>query len=123
MAKLAVTTALVTDVKLQPKVRAQLRVKLLAASEKRAQIKKLESELDEIKNYAEQVFIDADEIDALINGADIDGYKIKMVQGKTSRLDKQRLVELGCKPAWLEKATKTTDNKPYVRITPPGEEE
>lgn len=121
MAKLSVTTSLATEVKLSPKVRAQLRTQLFAAAEKRRQIKKLEADLDEIKSYAEQVFIDADEIDALINGADIDGFKIKMVQGKSSRLDKKRLVELGCDPKWIEKATKTTENKPYVKITPPGE--
>jgi hypothetical protein len=37
-------------------------------------------------------------------------------------LDKTLLVELGCEQEWLDEATTTEDNEPYIKITAPKEE-
>lgn len=123
MPKPTLTTSATVEVALEPRLKAQLRVKCHRIAEINRQLAALKKEAETIKDDVEGMFVEADEVDALINGVNLDGFKVKMVCGKTSRLDKKKLVALGCKPEWLEKATKTTDNKPYVRITPPGEKD
>lgn len=121
MSKLKATTTVSTEVGLSTRVKAQLRVQMTEYATIQAQIAALEAKKDKIKERVQEMFVDNGEVDALMNGTEIDGFKVKMVCGQTSRLDKKKLVTLGCKMEWLEKATKKTDNKPYVKITPPGE--
>jgi hypothetical protein len=118
--KTTVTTTTTTEVALAPRVRARVRTELTQYTELQQQIAALEAKKDEIKASVQQIFKDADEEDALVDGVEVDGYKVKLVAGSSSRLDKKKLVTLGCKPEWITKATKTTPNKPYVRIDAPG---
>ena len=122
MSKLKATTTASVEVSLSPKVKAQLRVQMFEYAALQRQKKGIEEKQAAIKERMETMFSDADEVDALLAGTEIDGFRVKMVCGESSRLDKKALVTLGCKPEWLEKATKTTSNKPYVKITPPGED-
>jgi hypothetical protein len=87
------------------------------------QKKAIDKRQAEIKGFTQEAFVDADEIDALMEGANLDGYKIKLVQGSSTKLDEAKLVRLGCDPEWLQKARVTKMNNPYVRITAPGEDE
>lgn len=48
-------------------------------------------------------------------------FKITEVRGYTSKLDKAKLVELGCAMAWIEEATTTKPKKAYEKITCPGD--
>jgi hypothetical protein len=118
--KLAATTSLQTEVKLSPRVKAQIRVQLYEYAELQRAKKEIEAKQAAIKEVVEIKFADADEIDALMNGTEIDGFRIKMVVGSTSRIDKKKLVALGVD---LEEVTTTTDNKPYLKISAPGEKE
>ena len=123
MSRISVTTSTTTEVILAPRVKAQLRVALTQYAQLSTQIAALKAEQDAIKADVEAKFVDADAADALMDGAEIDGFKVKMVCGESSYLDKAALVRMGCAPEWLTAATKKKPKKPYVRISAPGESE
>jgi hypothetical protein len=120
--KVSVTTAVVTEVKLQPKTRAILRTTLTEYADLAREIDRLKEKQEQAKERVEQIFLDAGQEDALVNGCEIEGYKVSLVCGTRSELDKKKLVELGCDPEWLAAATTTKKNKPYVRISAPKDE-
>lgn len=115
------TTKETTEVKLSPRLQQQLLTRLQEFGRLGAEIRERQARQDAIKAEVDQLFTDSGEGNALFNGADVAGYRVKMVCGVSSKLNKRRLIELGCEPAWLEEATESKPNKPYVRITPPGE--
>ncbi len=128
MAKTTATTSLRQELSLSPRVAAQIRVQLTQYAENRRKIKELEAKNDEVKATVQQQFLDADELDALMNGTDLDGYKVKLVAGTSHRINKARvkkkLIELGADAGWLEdEGHDETQNTPYVKITAPGEKE
>jgi hypothetical protein len=47
--------------------------------------------------------------------------RLAIVRGVSQRLSKERLVELGIDPGLLRQATIVTENRPYVRVTRPGD--
>lgn len=115
------TVVQTTDVTLAPQLQQRLLVRLEEYARLNEEIAKRKSRQDAIKAEVDTLFVEAGEGNALMNGTDIGGYKVKMVCGLSSRLDKKRLVDLGCEPSWLEEATITKPNRPYVRISAPGE--
>src|SRR5688572_24959203 len=100
MAKTSVTTSTVLEVALSPRTKAQLRVHLAQYEENRRAIKALEAKQAAIKSTAEKIFVDAGETDALIDGTDCDGFKIKVVAGTRETLNKKKLVTMGCRVEW-----------------------
>ncbi len=128
MAKLSVTTSQTLEIKLAPRVKAQLRVQLSTYAELNAEMKALKTKMQGIKDYAEKVFMDADAADALLDGTNVDGFKVKMVQGKSTTVDKvkvrKKLIALGADEDWFdEEGCVTKDKAAYVKITPPGEKD
>ena len=123
MPKVSVTTTATTEVTLAPRIKAQLRVALTQYAQLSTQIAAMKAQQDAIKADVEAKFVDADQADALMDGTEIDGFKVKMVCGESSYLDKAALVRMGCEPEWLTAATKKKPKKPYVRIQAPGESE
>jgi hypothetical protein len=119
-----VTTSLRQELSISPRVAAQIRVKLTEYAE----IKELEAKNDAIKEDVQQKFIDADELDALMAGTDIDGIKVKMVVGTSKRINKakvkKKLIELGEDASWLdEEGHDEVSNAPYIKITSLGEKD
>jgi seryl-tRNA synthetase len=123
-----VTTSLRQELSISPRVAAQIRVKLTEYAEIRRKIKELEAKNDAIKEDVQQKFIDADELDALMAGTDIDGIKVKMVVGTSKRINKakvkKKLIELGEDASWLdEEGHDEVSNAPYIKITSLGEKD
>ena len=122
-----VQTTTTTEVKLAPAVRRKVLTELKTFAELHAQKKALEHAIDGSKTKVQQLFEAAGELDALIAGISIEGFKTKMVQG--SRTDKKTfekvLIGLGVTAEMLGEAKDKAQrpNKPYLKITAPGEEE
>jgi hypothetical protein len=114
----SITTSLAQEVNLEPRVKAFIRVQLTEYQSLQKKIKELEAKQAEIKQSVTDKFIDADQIDALMAGADIDGIKVKMVAGTRRELDKMRLMKKhGLSQADLDECTIEKANKPYVKIS------
>ena len=111
------------EVKLSHQLKQKALIKLKEHARLSAEIKAREERKKAIAAEIDTLFTDAGEGNALFNGTDIDGYKVKMICGESASLDKKRLIELGCEQAWIEEATTITPNKPYIRITPPSKRE
>ena len=105
-----------TTVQLSASLRRKVQPLIETHQQLQREIKEREERQTKLKEQVEEAFVEADEVDALMEGVKIGDVPIKVVCGKSSRLDKKRLVELGCEPEWLVEATKTTDNRPYLRI-------
>lgn len=120
----SISTSLATEVKLQPRVKAIIRVQLNEYLDLQRQIKELQARQDTIKATVQDKFIDADEIDALMAGADVDGIKVKLVVGSRKSLDQKKLMKAhGLSQDDLDACTSEKQNKPYVKISGPGEKE
>lgn len=52
----------------------------------------------------------------------LDGFKVTLVQGTQSRLNKRKLRLVGVTQAQIDQATVTSPRKPYELVTCPGEQ-
>ncbi len=98
---------------------------LKARVEEHAQLSKQEKEIKarkkRIEGEVDTLFVQEGQGEALFDGATIDGYRVKTVCGQSKRTDWAALGrEFGFDASDIERFTTTTDNTPYVRITPPG---
>lgn len=84
-------------------------------------IKELEASKKELAGEIEALYVGDKEGHALDTGTVFEGFKLKKVGGTTSKLDKKKFVSLGGSLAILERATKTSPRKPYLKVTAPGE--
>jgi hypothetical protein len=50
---------------------------------------------------------------------ELDGFTVTLVAAARKVLDHKKLVSLGCKLEWLEKATEMVPSTPYCKITVP----
>lgn len=120
MAKLQQTTkATVTtteEIKLAPKLEKQLRQRLQNYAELKASLKSIQSALDDEKGEIGKLREKTGH-----QSVQLDGFTVTQVTGTTSKLDKKKLVALGCAAAWIEEATVVTPKKPYELVTVPGE--
>lgn len=120
----SVKTSATLDVKLQPRVRAQLRTQCSEYVDLARQIDALKARQDAIKEFVETSLVKAGETDALMDGLDIDGFKVKMVCGVSKKLDEVALMKAhGLSRADLDAHVVEKDNKPYIRISSPKEKE
>jgi len=124
MARIAATTTVeqTTEVQLTPQLKRKLLTALRTYALKVAEMKSLKTWIEDQKGAVEKLFIEARETDALVNGTDIDGFRVKMVFPTSSKLDQKRLMELcpGLTPELLQEATTVKPGKPYVKVTVPG---
>ena len=118
MPKLAQTVqpTLDTTVDLAPEVITALRPKL-------ARYQKLHAQIAGLKQVEETLKV---EIGILRDSTgemsiELDGIKITLVGGTQKKLNKKRLIALGCAVAWLEEATEIVPKKAYEKITLPNE--
>lgn len=107
-----------TEVKLTTKQQNALRKKLAVYTEAHAVYKAAKEERDvaiaDVEDIREQLGETTFEFE---------GSTVTRVGGDTSKLDKKKLVELGCALAWIEEATTTKPKKQHTRITLGGDDE
>lgn len=122
MSKLQQTTkATVTtteEVKLAPKLEKQLRQRLQNYAALKAEVASLIAALDDEKAAIGKLREKTGH-----TSVQLDGFTVTQVTGVTSKLDKKKLIQLGCAAAWIEEATVTTPKKPYELVTVPGEKD
>lgn len=114
------TTAVTTSLKATPKAKQMLAERCIEAVELNAKKREIDARLDRLKDEVKELFKKEKQTDALCDGTKVNGYSLKLVCGKGKRLNKSKLIELGCEPEWLEEATEDFDKKPYIKITAPG---
>lgn len=114
------TTTVKTELRLTPALKRKLSVYLNTHAQIAAQMREAKEALDSNKAAIEALFIAAGEGNALIDGVDIEGFKLKHVHPITSKLDRKKLMDAGVSLAQLEEGTVTRPGKPYIKLTPPG---
>lgn len=106
-----------TNIKLSTKDEMTLRRELKLWEEKKARIKVYEAECDLHKQAIEEVRDRTGE-----QSIEFEGYTVTYVTPIRNVLDKKKLVKLGCKMEWIEKAMVPTPSKAYTKVTAPGED-
>ena len=104
------------EIKLAPKLEKQLRQRLTNYASLKQELDSLKAALDD-----EKAAIGALREKTGHTSVSLDGYTVTQVTGTTSKLDKKKLIQLGCAAAWIEEATVVTPKKPYELISLPGE--
>lgn len=133
----ATTTATVTTtVKLSPKARqmvlercrehARLVAQRTEIDGKKATKSKPEKvgRLKSLKQAIEAIFIKEGQGLVLADGVDIDGFKLKMTQGRSKKFDQLGFMKKhGLTQADFDEFTTYEDNEPYLGIKAPGDKD
>jgi hypothetical protein len=121
------TTTVTQQVKLAPKVKQMLKERLIEHAKHNAVVKDLKGtkkkpgRMKRIEKEVEELFVKADQGLALLDGTDVDGYKLKIVEGRTKVFDQLGFMkEHGLSQADFDAYTTYKDNEPYLKITAPG---
>ena len=119
--QLAVMAEPVIEVALQSTVRAMLKARCEEHAHLATLMKEHKARQERIRVEVQELFVKAEQGQALLDGTTIHGYRVKMVFGSTKRLDKLALMKAyGLSHADLDAVTTDTPNEPYVKITAPG---
>ena|SRR3990167_11532664 len=107
------------ELEVSPELRNLVSIQLQDYAALQLAIKELEANADAIKAEVVATFSDAGQLAALDSGVNVEGYgKVKMVYGTSTKLDPKKLIAQGITVAQIERATKHTPNKPYVKLSP-----
>lgn len=101
---------------LSPTLALKLRPKLAEWHRVHQQIKALSAAKDALAQEIGAIRDEAGEM-----SIECDGFRVTLVGGTSSKLNKKKLIALGCAPAWLEEATEIKPKKAYEKITAPGD--
>ncbi len=112
------TTTQTTVVQIAPKVRKKLLTELRAYAGLKAQRDAIDAAMNAHKAAIGTLRESTGE-----ESLAIDGFKVVRVAAVRKVLNHKKLVELGCAMAWIEEATENKLNKPYEKVTCPGEKE
>jgi len=120
MTKLQTTVEVKTvkTLKLKPLLTRKLRVEIKAYKAAQATYKTAKATRDKVLANIGALREEAGEKSFLF-----EGVRLTKVEGTSSKLDKKKLVELGCALAWIEEATVVTPKKAFEKVTLPGEKE
>jgi hypothetical protein len=117
-----ITAAQKTEVNLTTQVAAMLKARCEEHAAIGKKIAELKSRQGRIQGEVEELFTKAEQEAALADGTTIDGFKVKRVCGTSKKLDKMALISaLDITPEELEAFFEEKANKPYIRITAPGQ--
>lgn len=94
----------------------KLRTELKAYQDLLAERKALDAAIDDHKAAIDRFREQIGEKSLLF-----EGYRVTLVEGVSTKLDKKRLIGMGVSPAQIEEATVTTPKKPYLKVSLPGE--
>ncbi len=113
-----VVATTVHKVTLKPTVRRQLLTELKTYAELKSQAKALEQAMEMHKAKIGAIRAETGE-----TAIEIEGFKITYVTGERKILNKELLLQQGVTMAQIEAATETKPNKPYDKVTCPGDKE
>ena len=85
------------------------------------QIAAMDHRAETLAQEVDAVMAQAGYGDWLLEGLVVAGHRMTLVAGETSRINLEKLVRLGCDPAWLTQATETVPRKVHVRFLHPKE--
>jgi hypothetical protein len=124
--KLEVTTQVETTATVELSTRAKTMI--LERIEEYASLDKEIGEREErqgrIKKEIDALFAKEGQGAALVEGAALDGHRMKWVIGSQTKLDEKMLcAEFGITPAQLASCKVTTEKKPYFKLTPKGKKD
>ena len=116
-----VTTTVKRTVTLRTQLRMAIMPRLAEYARLAIQEAALRAELTNRKHQLEEMFENAGQAEVLDSGLDIEGFKLKIVRGMQTSLDKKFLMEeYGVTAEMLEAATTSKPKKPYLKVTLPG---
>lgn len=113
------TNATVTttrEVHLDARLEKKLKTRLQNYATLKSEIESLQAALDDEKAAIAALREKTGE-----QSIQLDGFTVTEVRGVSHKLDKKKLIALGCAAAWIEEATVTKPKKPYTLVTLPGE--
>lgn len=110
------TTTQTLEVKISPAIKRRLLTNLKIYHELKIEADALKAAMDKHKAEVTKLRELTGE-----KALGLEGFKTKWVVGTHKKLDKKKLVELGCALAWIDEATDEKPKKPYELITCPGE--
>lgn len=127
----ATTTATVTtSIKLSPKVkkmileRSEEHAKLAAVVKAAKGTKKKPGRMKRIENEVQDLVQKEGQGEALMDGIEIEGHKMKMVCGHTKKFDQVGFMKhYGLSQADFDKFTAYVPSTPYMKMSAPGEED
>lgn len=113
-----VVTTTTAEVEISPALRRKLLAKLDTYADLARQRKALKVEMAKMTGEIGAIRESTGE-----TSIDVNGFKITKVSGTQKKLNKKKLVELGCALAWIEEATEEKPKRAYEKITCPGDED
>lgn len=113
--KLQTTVEVTTEIDISPALKRKLMTKLKSYAD-------LKEQRDAIDDAMDADNAEVEEIRAHLGlkTFPIEGFGVTRVEGTTSKLDHERLVQLGCAMAWIKEATRIAPKKAYTLITCPN---
>lgn len=97
-------------------MKKKLLLNLKIYQETRAELKAVEARLE-----AKKVEIGLLREEAGVTTLTIEGFKVTQITGLRKTLNPQKLIAMGVSTEMLEEATETKPNRPYEKISVPGE--
>lgn len=106
------------EIELAPKVRLALTQKFIEYAGLKQRVKELEVMMEGMKADIAAIR----EKEGVLTIA-INGFRTTLVGGTRKKLNRKKLIALGCAAAWIEMATEETPTKEYEKISIPGEKD
>lgn len=106
------------DIELSPRVRLDLTQKFLTYAGLKQRVKELEVMIEHTKAEIAAIREQEGVLTLAVNG-----YRTTLVGGTRKKLNKKKLIALGCAAAWIDMATEERPTKEYEKISLPGEKD
>ena len=110
------TTQATVSVSLSPRLLAQVRTQCVEHADLGKDIKQKQDRQKEIKSFVESAFVEHGEVDALMDGTDVNGIPVKMVCATRKTFNRKKFIAEGGDIALYDRCMEETPNNPYVRI-------
>lgn len=128
--ELRASTTEVVEVKLTTKIRTMLTERLTEYARLASQVrdikgtKKKPGRMRRIEDEVEELFRKDKQGKALVKGCRVEGFGVKRIAGQHSVFDKLGfMAKHGLTQADFDEFTTSEDNKPYIKITAPGQDD
>jgi hypothetical protein len=127
---LRLTTTVTETVKVGTRIRQMLTERLNEHAKLHDRVaadkgtKKKPGRMKRIEDEIQELFRKEKQGKVLLGGTELDGHKMKVVIGHSSKFDKMGFMKKhGLTQADFDEFTDVVDNEPYLKITHPGAEE
>src|SRR5579859_6957142 len=120
---MTLTTTQTTEVRISTALKSKLMKRLRVYDQLNAQKQATKAAMDKIKGKVENLFLDADEFDALQNGVKVEGFALKHVSGTRRKFNRKKFIDLGGSVEIYDMARPHVPTKAFMSIRVPGESE